>query len=369
MPELFFFGLPRNLYLAPDNLLSGEMMKKFLILVLLSVLVFPTGVSALVTYSGDSVIINDPVNDDIFATGSTIEVNAPVHSIVAAGGTITINAPVRGDVVAAGGTVTINNDVGGKVVAVGGSVDLAGNVSTNAVIQGGTVNIRKSATIGKDASISAGSVRNAGTVTGTLSVQSPSVENTGSAGTFDLKSDHSRGKLSLWFIPLVAFLLIIGWFIVGILLIRIMPVRFLQVESEVRTGTVVRCVAGFAGIIIAFVAFVLLAITIVTPSPCPDSRSTGPCRPPDRKPLRRFKPGADHFQVPEVERNGMATLYPRIRGTPHPLPAPGHQYPHICNQRQPWIWSNSLCSQEQLGSHHRISPFLILMECYDNRDP
>jgi hypothetical protein len=263
VPELFFFGLPRNLYLVPDNLLSGEMMKKFLILVLLSMLVFPFGVSALVTYSGDSVIINDPVNDDIFATGSTIEVNAPVHSIVAAGGTITINAPVRGDVVAAGGTVTINNDVGGKVVAVGGSVDLAGNVSTNAVIQGGTVNIRKSATIGKDASISAGSVRNAGTVTGTLSVQSPSVENTGSAGTFDLRSDHSRGKLSLWFIPLVAFLLIIGWFIIGILLIRIMPVRFLQVESEVRTSTIVRCVAGFAGIIIAFVAFVLLAITIV----------------------------------------------------------------------------------------------------------
>ena len=82
-------------------------------------------------------------------------------------------------------------------------------------------------------------------------------------GTFDLKTDHSRGKLSLWLIPLIAVLLTIGWFIVGILLIRIMPVRFLQVESEVRTNTIVRCVAGFAGIIIAFVAFVLLAITIV----------------------------------------------------------------------------------------------------------
>jgi hypothetical protein len=239
------------------------MMKRFLILVLLPLLVFSSGVSALVTYSGDTVRINDPVNDDIFATGSTIEVNAPVQSIIAAGGTITINAPVKGDVVAAGGTVTINNDVGGKVVAVGGSIDLAGNVSTNAVMQGGTVNIMKSATIGKDAAISAGSVHNAGTVLGTLSVQSPSVENTGSAGRFDLKSDHSRGRLSLWFIPLVAMLLTIGWFIVGILLIRIMPVRFLQVESEIRSDTIVKFVAGFAGIIIAFVAFVLLAITIV----------------------------------------------------------------------------------------------------------
>ncbi len=238
-------------------------MKIFLIVVLLAFLAIPSGVSALVTYSGDHVSINEPVNDDIFATGNMIEVNAPVQSIVAAGGTITINAPVKGDVVAAGGTVTINDDIGGKVVAIGGSIDLAGNVSTNAVIRGGTVNIRKSATIGKDATISAGSVHNAGTVLGTLAVQSPSVENTGSAGTLDLKSNQSRGKLSLWLIPLLAVLLTFGWFIVGILLLRIMPVRFLQVESEVRSSTIVRCVVGIAGIIIAVIAFVLLAITIV----------------------------------------------------------------------------------------------------------
>jgi len=239
------------------------MMKRVLIIVVLALLAIPPGVSALVTYSGNQVSINDPVNDDIFATGNIIEVNAPVQSIVAAGGSITINAPVKGDVVAAGGTVTINADVGGKVVAVGGSIDLAGNVSTNAVLQGGTVNIRKSVTIGKDATISAGSIRNAGTVIGTLSVQSQSVENTGSAGTFEVKSDQSQGKSPVWLFSLVAILLTLGWFIIGLLLIRIMPVRFLQVESEVRTGTVVKCVVGLAAIIIAIIAFVLFAITIV----------------------------------------------------------------------------------------------------------
>jgi hypothetical protein len=239
------------------------MMKKFLIIVLLTLLVIPFSVSALVTYSGNHVSINEPVNDDIFATGSTIEVNAPVQSIVAAGGTITINAPVRGDVVAAGGTVSLNDDVGGKVVAVGGTIDLAGNVSTNAVLQGGAVNIRKSVIIGKDATISAGSVRNAGTVMGTLSVQSQSVENTGRAGTFEVKSDPSRQKLPIWLFSLVAILLTTGWFIIGLLLIRIMPVRFLQVESEVRNNTLVKCVVGIAAIIISVIAFVLLAITIV----------------------------------------------------------------------------------------------------------
>jgi len=238
-------------------------MKKILIIVVLALLAIPLSVSALVTYSGNQVSIDDPVNDDIFATGNMIEVNAPVQSIVAAGGSITINAPVKGDVIAAGGAVTINADVGGKVVAVGGSIDLAGNVSTNAVLQGGTVNIRKSVTIGKDAMISAGSVRNAGTIMGTLSVQSQSVENTGSAGTFEVIPEQSPDISPVWLFSLGAILLTLGWFIIGLLLIRIMPVRFLQVESEVRTGPVVRCVVGLAAIIIAIIAFVLLSISIV----------------------------------------------------------------------------------------------------------
>jgi hypothetical protein len=131
------------------------------------------------------------------------------------------------------------------------------------VLQGGTVNIRKSVVIGKDATIGAGSVRNAGTVMGTLSVQSQSVENTGRAGKFEVKSNQSHDKLPIWLFSLVAILLTLGWFIIGLLLIRIMPVRFLQVESEVRTNVIVKCVVGIAAVIISIIAFVLLAITIV----------------------------------------------------------------------------------------------------------
>ena len=71
-----------GLYLAPYDLPSGEMMKKFLIIILFALLAIPLGVSALVTYSGNQVSINDPVNDDIFVTGNIIEVNAPFPSII-----------------------------------------------------------------------------------------------------------------------------------------------------------------------------------------------------------------------------------------------------------------------------------------------
>jgi hypothetical protein len=236
--------------------------KKILIIVVLALLAIPAAVSALVTYSGNTVTIVEPVNDDVFVTGGMIEVNAPVQSITAAGGTISINAPVRGDVIAAGGTIIINGDVGGKVVAVGGSIDLAGNVTTNVVLQGGTVTVRKSATVGRDAMISAGSVRNAGTVLGTLSVQSQSVENTGNAGRYELKQDQGAGKSLVWLFSIVAVLLSLGWFIIGLLLIRIMPARFLQVEQEVRTSTLLKFGIGFASIIIVMIACILLAITV-----------------------------------------------------------------------------------------------------------
>jgi hypothetical protein len=238
-------------------------MKRILFMGILALLVIPTSVFAIVTYAGDQVNIVEPVNDDVFASGNMISVNAPVQSITAIGGTITINAPVKGDVTAAGGTVTINNDVGGKVVAIGGSVDIAGNVSNDVELHGGSVTIRKSATIGKDATISAGSVQNDGAVLGTLSIQSQSGENRIRAATHEVKPDQSPMRLFLGLFALAAILLVLGWFIIGLLLIRIMPVRFLQVESEIRTNGIVNFVAGFAAIIIAVIGFVLLAITIV----------------------------------------------------------------------------------------------------------
>ena len=238
-------------------------MKKIIFIVVLFLLAVPAGVSGLVTYSGNEVKITDPVADDVFVTGGMIEVDAPVRSITAAGGSITINAPVSGDVIAAGGTIFINGDVGGKVVAVGGTIDLAGNVTTNVVLQGGTVTIQESATIGKDAMISAGSVQNAGTVLGKLTVQSQSVENTGHAGTYEVKQGRGIGAAAVWFFFVLAILLLIGWFIIGLLLIRVMPARFGQVELEVRTNTLLKFGVGFASIIIAGIACVLLAITVV----------------------------------------------------------------------------------------------------------
>jgi hypothetical protein len=232
-----------------------------LILLLLLVVALPLPAAALVTQSGGMVNVSQTTDDDVFVTGGTISVDAPVGSLVAAGGQITVNAPVKGDVIAAGGQVTINSDVGGKVVAAGGTVTVNGKVGTNAVIAGGTVVLGPSSSVARDAMLSGGSVTSAGRVTGTLSVKANSFENRGTAGSLEVEL-RNRGPMAA-LVPVFGILFTIGLFILGLILIRLVPGRYHAVEDELARAWIVKIVAGFVGLIVAFIVILLLAISLV----------------------------------------------------------------------------------------------------------
>jgi hypothetical protein len=231
-------------------------------LIALVLLLLPSGVVALESFSGQQVSINSPVADDVFAAGGTITVNAPIDSLVAAGGTITLNAPVKGDVIAAGGRIIANNTIGGKLVTAGGTVDVNGDVGTNAVITGGKVTINPRSTIGRDAEISGGTITNSGHIMGNLSVQS---RNFYDAGTVGGKSSYVQtGQQSFAKIfTVLGILFSIGWLILGLVLLKVVPARYRIVEEEVTKSPVVKLVVGFVGLVVAGIALVILVITIV----------------------------------------------------------------------------------------------------------
>jgi hypothetical protein len=233
----------------------------YLVLLLLLLVALPLPAIALVTQSGGTVSVSEATEDDVFVTGGTISVDAPVGSLVAAGGQITVNAPVKGDVIAAGGQVTINSDVGGKVVAAGGSVILNGKVGTNAVLAGGNVELGSSSSVARDAMVSGGSVTNAGKVGGKLSVRSNSFDNRGTAGSLEVELQN-RGSMAA-IISVFGILFTIGLFILGLILIRVAPGRYHAVEAELISGWIVKLVAGFVGLIVGFILILLLAITLV----------------------------------------------------------------------------------------------------------
>ncbi len=237
-------------------------MKPTLALVLLVLMLIPAGASALAMYSGGTVTINEAVDDDVFASGGTVDVNAPVRSLIVAGGTVTINAPVAGDVIAAGGTITSNAEIGGKLVAAGGTVDVRENIGTNLVATGGTVLIEPTATIGRDALLSGNTVDNAGTINGKLTVQAQTFSNTGSAREVTVEQRNVEAALAGFF-AVFSILFTIGLFILGILLLHFLPRRFLAVELQVRTQPVIRFVVGIVGIFLFLLVSFLLIITIV----------------------------------------------------------------------------------------------------------
>jgi hypothetical protein len=232
----------------------------------MALILLSSGGQALRTFSGDTISIDTPIADDVFAAGSMVSINAPVNSAVVAGGTVNINAPVKGDVIAAGGQVYVNSDVGGKVVAAGGDVNLGGNISTNLVAAGGHVSIRPGKTIARDALIGGGDVVNSGRVNGTLTVHANNFTNSGSAGRVDFyktenrapQRDENQSPFNIF-----TLLSIIGYFILGLILVKYLPGIFMAVDSEIRSSTLLKTVIGFVLIIASFIAVLLIAVTMV----------------------------------------------------------------------------------------------------------
>ena len=224
-------------------------------------LVIPGTVQGLVTFSDGSVVIDQPVADDLIVSGASIEINSPVQSLIAAGGTIEINAPVEGDVIVAGGTVTLNDDIGGKAVIAGGTIRINGNISRNLLAYGGDVAISPSSVIGRDAYIGGGTITNGGHVTGTLQASGQHVENPGFAGVSRIEIEEEGSMDLLAF--LVALLFVLGMLILGLVLLHLWPGRFRAVAGTIRKRPILSLALGICGLIGGVLVIVLLMITVV----------------------------------------------------------------------------------------------------------
>lgn len=235
-------------------------MKRLIIIALMLILLLPHA-QALQMLSGDRVSVDSPIDDDVFASGGTVTINAPVAGAVIAGGTITINAPISGDVFVAGGEIVVNSDIEGKIVAAGGDIELRGDAK-NAVIAGGDVNIHPTAVISRDAVIAGGNVSNAGTIIGNLTVRAENFQNTGSAGSVDFKKSEGLEGLQQ-VMNLFSILMTVGFLIIGIIVLKLFPAQFFIVEEEVRKSPVKNTLVGFVLIIASVILIILLAVTII----------------------------------------------------------------------------------------------------------
>jgi cytoskeletal protein CcmA (bactofilin family) len=120
---------------------------------------------AFVPRAGRTVVVAEPVRDDLYVAGGTVEVNGEVDGdVVAAGGTVTLLGTVTGGILAAGGNVSIRGSVGRSIRAAAGSLIVGGPIGTDAVLAGGSVTIERGSEIGRDLVAAGGGVQVTGTV-------------------------------------------------------------------------------------------------------------------------------------------------------------------------------------------------------------
>ncbi|MEO7387419.1 MAG: hypothetical protein ABIX37_10825 [Gammaproteobacteria bacterium] len=146
------------------------------------------------TRFSDSVVINDSVNDDLYAAGGEVRIAGSVAgSAVLAAGSAELSGDVEGDVILAGGRINLEGGVGDDLRAAGGNVQVTGFVTDQVTIAGGSIVIGPGSAIGGRAWLAGGDVEMAGQVGGDLHVAAGTAVISGRvAGDVDIAAKEIR---------------------------------------------------------------------------------------------------------------------------------------------------------------------------------
>ena len=269
MKCVYAVNLNLSRYWSPHKMVGNDItarIKYFFIfcmtaLVLLPV-VIPDSAFALQVISGNQVSIQEPVQDEVVIFGETVYIEAPVRGAIVFGNIIFVNAPIEGDLFAAGGQITVNTDVSGKIVAAGNMVDLSGK-STNAIIAANNVHFDPTSVINKDAYAVSGTVNNEGNISGKLVAMTDNFQNYGTIGELEITSQNSMMKDIEDWLSIFGILFVIGFGILGIILVKLLPIQFDSVRLVMNKSIIKNTVVGFLLIILFVVVIVLSAITVV----------------------------------------------------------------------------------------------------------
>jgi hypothetical protein len=145
--------------------------------------------------SGDELVVDEPIDDDLYVSGNVVEVRSDVTGdVVAAGGRVIVTGSVDGDVIAAGGTVEVRGPVQGSVRAAGGNVLLGGPIADDAVVAGANLLLLPGGDVGRDALMAGNSATVQGDVGRRLRAAGGAVTLQGAVGD-EVQAD--AGKLQI----------------------------------------------------------------------------------------------------------------------------------------------------------------------------
>ena len=254
-------------------------MKKIPIIILSTFLIFTIIIGAAMA---QDTIIESPIQDDLFITGNSVKINAPVigdvfvgggnvqinanitGDVFAVGGIIEINAPITGDLISAGGQITIKQNVTGKIIAAGGLIEIQED-TTKALIAAGSITLLSTTNIEQDAYLFGGTVTNLATIQDTLTVRAATFQNSGTAHIVDYQTSQltQMGETLQGIFRILQIVVVAGYMILGLLLLRFMPKQFLAVEEELNKSKIKNTAIGLLIIILTTIISIIFAVTVI----------------------------------------------------------------------------------------------------------
>lgn len=139
--------------------------------------------TALAHEVGDTVMIDAPVRDDLYAAGRLVTVRSDIDGdLTVAGQSVSILGIVTGDVMATGETVMLAGPLRDDVRVVGRTVLLSGEIGDHAIAAGEVVMVAKSARVGSFAWLAGRRVEIDGEIVGDLDVAAETVVISGLVG-------------------------------------------------------------------------------------------------------------------------------------------------------------------------------------------
>jgi cytoskeletal protein CcmA (bactofilin family) len=127
--------------------------------------------------AGETVIQRGSVNDDYYAAGSKVDVDADIAGdLVVAGGDLFIGNHVQADVIAAGGTINLRGQVADDVRVAGGEITIDANIADDLIAAGGEIRVTSATDVGGDAWLAGGEVTIDGTINKDLYVGAGNIQ-------------------------------------------------------------------------------------------------------------------------------------------------------------------------------------------------
>lgn len=211
----------------------------------------------------DSMLISQPVVNDVVYAGEDLVINAAVtDNVIFAGGSLEINGDVSGDILFFGGALIVNGNVAGDIRAAGGTVVInSASINGDLLVVGSTVLVSSGTTID--------GVRNAsGTSVDTNAIANPTNMMTlqEKYGNYGDKLAETFAGLGLGFATfglIMQFIIVIGSIFTSYLIIRLFPQFSEKTISTIMKNPGKSVISGFITLVIGFFGAFLLIFSII----------------------------------------------------------------------------------------------------------